>query len=116
VSETVEPSVNGALTSVRQLERALEAASTKRAASEARVEKARADASRLLASARAAAADVAAERRRIVLGAADVDAAEISRQADEQAVRLRADAAASRGLVVKAALALILPAADASEA
>ena len=116
MSETLEPSVNGALGSVRQLERALEATSTKRAASEARVEKAHADATRLLDSARADADIVAAERRRLVLGAADADAAEISCQADERAARVRADARAGRGGAVEATLALILPAVNASEA
>ena len=116
MSETLEPTVNGALGSVRQLEGALEATSTKRAASEDRVERARADASRLLVSARADADAVAAERRRIVLGAADADAAEISRQADERAARVRTDARAGRGGAVEAALGLILPAVDASEA
>ena len=115
MTETVDPPVDGALSSVRQLERALESTSAKRAAAEARVEKARADASLLLASARADVEAAAAERRRVVLGAADADAAEISRQADEQAARLRADAAASRDLVVKAVLALILPATGTKE-
>jgi vacuolar-type H+-ATPase subunit H len=108
--------VSGVLGSVRQLEDALEAVSTTRAASEARIEEARADASRLLADARDAAAAAVAERRRIVLGAAEDDAAEISRQGDERAARVRADARAVNDSIVEAALALILPTADDSEA
>jgi vacuolar-type H+-ATPase subunit H len=116
VSETREPSVNGVLGSVRQLEGTLEATSAARAASEARLEEARADASRLLAAARDDAAAAAAERRRVVLGAAEEDAAEISRQGEESAARLLADARAGSAAAVEAALALILPTAGTSEA
>jgi vacuolar-type H+-ATPase subunit H len=116
VSETREQSVNGALGSVRQLEGALEATSATRAASQARLEEARADASRLLAAARDDAAAAAAERRRVVLGAAEDDAAEISRQGKESAARLLADAWPGSAAAVEAALALILPAAGTGEA
>ena len=70
----------GALGSVRQLEGALEASSTARAAAEARLEAARSEASRLLAVAREDAVAAAAERRRSVLAAADDDAAAIHRR------------------------------------
>ena len=116
MSETREPSVNGALGSVRQLEGALEATSSTRAASEARLEEARADASRLLAAARDDAAAAAAERRRVVLGAAEDDAAEISRQGEERAARVLAGARSGSAAAVEAALALILPTAGTSEA
>ena len=115
MSETREPSVNGALGSVRQLEGTLEATSATRAASEARLEEARADASRLLAAARDDAAAAADERRRVVLGAAEDDAAEISGQGEELAARVLADAR-SGSAAVEAALALILPTAGTSEA
>ena len=78
MSEKREPGVNGVLGSVRQLEGALEATSTTRAASEARLGEARSEASRLLAAARDATAAAVAERRRVVLAAAEDDAAEIS--------------------------------------
>jgi hypothetical protein len=116
VTDTSESPVNGVLGSVRQLEAALEAVSTTRAASESRLEGARADAVRLLAAARDAAAAAVAERRRIVLGAEEDDAAEISRQGDERAARVRADARAGTDAAVEAALALILPTAPDSEA
>jgi vacuolar-type H+-ATPase subunit H len=116
VSEKREPYVNGALGSVRQLEGALEAASTTRAASEARLNEARSEASRLLAAARDEAAAAAAERRRVVLAAAEDDAAEIYRRGEESAARLRADARVSRNAAVEAALAIILPAGIKSEA
>jgi len=116
VSDMHEPSVNGVLGSVRQLEGALEAVSTARAASDLRLDEARADASRLLATARAAAAVAAAERRRIALAAMEDDAAEISRQGEERAARVLADARAGSAAAVEAALALILPARGESEA
>jgi len=116
VIETREPSVNGVLGSVRQLEEALEAVSTTRAASEVRLEEARADASRLLAAARDAPAAAAAERRRLALAAAEDDAAEISRQGEERAARVLADARAGSAAAVENALALILPTAGTSEA
>jgi vacuolar-type H+-ATPase subunit H len=116
VSETSEPSVNVVLSSVRQLEGALEATSTTRAASKARLEEARADASRLIAAARDDAATAAAERRRIVLAAAEDDAAEISRGGEERAARVRADAQAGSAAAVDAGLALILPTSGTSEA
>jgi vacuolar-type H+-ATPase subunit H len=116
VIETREPSANGVLGSVRQLEGALEAASTTRAASEARLEEARADASRLLAAARDDAAAAVAERRRLGLAAADDDVTEISRQGQERVARLLAGARAGSPAAVEAALALILPTAGTSEA
>ncbi len=116
MSETRDPSVNGVLGSVRQLEGALGATSATRAASEARLEEARAEASRRLAAARDDAAAAAAERRRVVLGAAEDDAAEISRHGKESAARLLADARAGSAAAVEAALALILPTAGTSEA
>jgi vacuolar-type H+-ATPase subunit H len=116
VSETREPSVNGVLGSVRQLEGALEASSATRAASEARLEEARAGAARRLAAARDDAAAAAAERRRVVLGAAEDDAAEISRQGEEGAARVLTDARAGSAAAVEAALDLILPAGGTSEA
>jgi hypothetical protein len=116
MSETREPSVNGVLGSVRQLEGALEATSATRAASEARLEEARTEASRRLAAARDAAAAAAAERRRVVLAAAEDDAAEISRQGEESAARLLADARPGSAAAVEAALALILPTAGTSKA
>jgi vacuolar-type H+-ATPase subunit H len=116
VTDTSEPPVNGVLGSVRQLEEALDAVSTTRAASEARLEEARADAAHVFDAARAAAAAAVAERRRFVLGAAEDDAAEISRQGDERAARVRSDARAVNDAAVEAALALILSTADDSEA
>lgn len=114
--ETSEPSVNGVLGSVRQLEGALDAASTARAASERRLEEARADASRLLATARSTAAAAVVERRRIGLAAVEDDVAEISRRGEERAARVLADARAGSAAAVDAALALILPADGTSEA
>jgi vacuolar-type H+-ATPase subunit H len=106
---------NGVLGSVRQLEGALEATATTRAASERRLEEARSAASSLLAAAREEAAAAAAERRRVTLAAAEDDAVEISRLGAETAARVRADARASCAAVVEAALALILPADGMSE-
>jgi vacuolar-type H+-ATPase subunit H len=106
---------NDVLGSVRQLEGALEAAATKRAASERRLEEARSAASRLLAAAREDAVAVAAERRRVAVAAADGDAVEIARLGDETAARVRADAQVICSKVVEAALALVLPADDESE-
>ena len=78
---------------------------------------ARSEASRLLAAAREDAAAAAAERRRVVLAAAEDDAAEISapgsRDARPASERTHGS---SRAAVVEAALALILPADDESEA
>ena len=108
-------SVTGALGSVRQLEGALEASATARAAAEAHLEAARAEASRLLAAATEDAAAAAAERRRVVLDAAEDDAAVIHRQGEERAARLRTDARARRQALVDEALALILPAGEESE-
>jgi hypothetical protein len=51
-----------------------------------------------------------------VLGAAEDDTAEISRQGKESAARVLADARPGSAAVVEAALALILPAASTSEA
>ena len=113
MSETPHTVVLG---SVRQLEGALEATATTRAASEHRLEEARSAASRLLAAAREDAVAAAAERRRVALAAADDDAVEISRRGAETAARVRADARVSCSRVVEAALALILPADDESEA
>lgn len=111
-----EPPDNSALGSVRQLEGALEAASTMRAESEARLEEARADAARLIAAARVAAATAVAERRRIALAAVEDDAAEISRQGEARAARVLVDARSAGATAVEAALALILPMADTGEA
>jgi vacuolar-type H+-ATPase subunit H len=116
VTDTSESSVDGVLGSVRKLEDALDAVSTARAASEARLAEARADAAHLLAAAWDAAAAAVAERRRIVVAAAEDDAAEISRQGDERAARVLADARDGRDAAVEAALALILPTAHDSEA
>ena len=104
------------LGSVRQLEGALEATATTRAASEKRLEAVRAAAAHLLASAREDAAAAAAERRRLALATAEEEAAEISRRGAETAARVRADARVSCAAVVEAALALILPADGVSEA
>jgi hypothetical protein len=109
VSEKRERNVNGVLGSVRQLEGALEATSTMRAASETRLSEARSEASRLLAAARSATAAAVAERRRIVLAAAEDDAVAISRQGEERAAHVRAGAQVSCAAVVEAALAQILP-------
>jgi hypothetical protein len=111
--ETV--SDTGALGSVRQLEGALEASATARAAAEARLEAARAEASRLLAAATEEAAAAAAERRRGVLDAAKDDAAVIHREGEERAARLRTEARSRRGALVDEALALILAAGQESE-
>ena len=107
---------NGALGSVRELEGALDATATTRAASEARLAEARSAAALLLAAAREDAAAAVAERRRVVLAAAEDEAAEISRRGAETAARVRADARVSCSNVVEAALALILPADGESEA
>lgn len=106
----------GALGSVRELEGALEATATTRAASERRVEEARSAASRLLAAAADDAAAAADERRRIVLAAAERDAREIAHDGAETAARVRADAETSCSAIVEAALALILPTHGKSEA
>lgn len=106
----------GALGSVRELEGALEATATTRAASEQRLREARTSAERLLASARDDAAAAADERRRMVLAAAEGDAQEIARDGERTAARIRADAEASCTAMVEAALALILPTRDESEA
>ena len=116
MSDMHESPVNGALGSVRQLEGALDAVSTTRAASKVRLEEARADASRLLVAARDDAAAAVAERRRVALAAAEEDAAEIARQGEERAARVLADARAGSAAAIEAALALILPAAGTSEA
>jgi vacuolar-type H+-ATPase subunit H len=104
-------SAGGVLGPVRELEEALAEVSKTRAASDARLEAARADAARLLDAAQDAAAVAVAERRRTVLGAAEDDATRISRQGDERAARVLADARAGMDAEVEAALALILPAA-----
>lgn len=115
MSEAPQAPLHDSLVSVRELEQALEQNSERRAASEARVEDARAAALRLLAAARADAATEAEERRRIVLGAADADADEISRQGDERAARARMAARAGSAATVEA-LRLILPDAGTKEA
>jgi hypothetical protein len=109
VSEKHELGINGVLGSVRQLEDALEATAAMRAASEARLIEARAEASRLLAAAREATTAAVAERRHVVLAAAEDDAVEISRQGEESATQVRAEAQVSCAAVVEAALAHILP-------
>jgi vacuolar-type H+-ATPase subunit H len=106
----------GALGSVRELEGALEATATTRAASERRLDEARARAARLLAAARDDAAAAGEERRRVVLAAAEDDAQEIARDGERTAAGIRVDAAASCTAMVEAALALILPTRDESEA
>ena len=111
-----EPSVDGVLGSVRQLEQTLETTATTRAASETRLREARSEASRRVAVAQDEAAATVAERRRVVFAAAEHDAAEISRGGAESASRVRADAQVSCAAVVEAALALIVPADGASEA
>jgi hypothetical protein len=115
VIENGGPQVDGALASVRQLERALKATAATRAASEQRLEGARAAALRLLAAARKDAAAAASERRRVVLAAAEDDAIEIARAGAESAARVKADAGARCAEVVEAALALILPTPGKSE-
>jgi hypothetical protein len=110
VSEKHERNVNGVLGSVRQLEDALESTSATRAASEARLIEARAGASRALVAARDATAAAVAERRRVVLAALEDEAAEICRQGEEGAARVRANAGISCAAVVDAALEHILPA------
>lgn len=112
MSENHEPAVAEALGSVRQLEGALEAAATTRAASDTRLAEARSAASRRLAAAREDAAAAAAVRRGVVLAAADDDAVEILRLGAETAARVRADARVSCPRVVEASLALILPVGD----
>jgi len=110
MSEEQQPPAAGTLGSVRQLEGALEARSAAREASEARLEEARGEASRVLAVAGSDADAAVAERRRVVLAAAEDDAAEIHRGGEERAARVRADARASRTALVEAALELLLPA------
>jgi hypothetical protein len=108
VSEKAEPGT-GVLGSVRQLEDALEATATMRAASDARLIEARSEASRLLAAGRDATAAAVAERRRVVLAATEDEAVEISRQGEESAGQVRAGAQVSCAAVVEAALAHVLP-------
>ena len=108
--------VTGALGSVRQLEGALEASATARAAAEKLLEAARTEAARLLALAAEDAASAVTERRRAVLDAADDDAAAIQREAEARAAQLRAQADERQEFLVEAALALILPAAAKDEA
>jgi vacuolar-type H+-ATPase subunit H len=103
------PSADGVLGSVRQLEQALEATATTKAASERRLAEARDEASRRIAAARDEAAAAAAERRRVALAAVDSEAAGIVRRGAETATGLRADADAARAGLVEVALALILP-------
>lgn len=110
MNEQREPDINGALGSVHQLEGALEATSTTRAESEARLIEARSGASRLLAAARDATAAAVAERRRVVLAAAEGDAVEISRQGEESVAHVRAEAQISCAAFIDAALTHILPA------
>lgn len=116
MSEQSEPSADGALGSVRELETALQAADETRVANETRLDEARSEASQLVAAAQAEADAAASERRRAVLAAAEDDVNEIHRQGEENAARLRADARRSRAATVEAALALILPTGDESEA
>jgi len=111
-----EPSAAGVLGSVRQLEQALESTATTRATSEGRLREARSEAARRVAAAQDEAAAAAAERRRVVLAAAEDDAAEITRRGAESATRVRADAEASCAAMVEAALSLILPVDERSEA
>jgi vacuolar-type H+-ATPase subunit H len=114
--DRVDGSVSGALGSVRQLEGALEASATARAAAESRVREARAEAARLLAEAREDSAAAAAERRRVVLDSAEEEAAAIQAEGEARAAGLRADARKRQEAAVEAALALILPAAGESGA
>jgi vacuolar-type H+-ATPase subunit H len=116
MSEEHEAPAAGVLGSVRQLEGALEATASTRAASDTRLADARAEASRLLDAARANTAAAAAERRHVVLAAAEDDAAAIRREGEETAARVRADAQGSRAEAVEAALAFVLPTLDESEA
>jgi vacuolar-type H+-ATPase subunit H len=99
---------NSALGSVRELEGALDARATTRAASEARLAEARSAAALLLAAAREDAVAAVAERRQVVLAAAEAEAAEISRRGAETAAHVQADARVSCSHVVEAALALVL--------
>jgi vacuolar-type H+-ATPase subunit H len=115
VSGDHDERVTGALGTVRQLEAALETGSAAREAAEARLQEARAEAARVLAATRDDAAAAAAERRRLVLGAAADEAAAIQREGEARATRLGATARERREAVVDAALAVILPAVDASE-
>ena len=106
----------GALGSVRELEGALDATATTRAASERRLEEARSAAERLLAAARDNAAAAGVERCRVGMAGGEDEANEIARGGEGGAARVRADAAASCTAAVEAALALILPARGKSEA
>jgi vacuolar-type H+-ATPase subunit H len=102
---------SGTLGSIRQLEEALEARSHANVAAETRLEAARTEASRILASAREEAAAAVAQRRRQALDAAADDVAAIGRAAEETAARVRRDARQHRSATVDAAVTLVLPAA-----
>ncbi len=108
-------SATGPLDSVRQLEQALESSATARTAADERLEAARSEAVRLLSAARQTADATAAERRRLALASADEDAAAIRRAGEARVEQLRADAGATREVLVEAALALILPAGEKGE-
>ena len=101
----------GTLESIRQLEEALEAGSRAHVAADARLEAARMEASRILASAREEAGAAVATRRRHVLDAAEADAAAIRRGGEETAAGLRSAARQHRSATVDAAVALVLPSA-----
>ena len=109
-------SVSVALGSVRRLEGALEASSAERAAAESRLQAARSEASRVLATARKDAAAEVAARRRLVLDSVEKDAAGIQREGEERATHLRARARRGRQAMVDAAITLILPTSHEPEA
>jgi vacuolar-type H+-ATPase subunit H len=117
VSEDRRPDeATGAVGAVRRLEAAIDASSAARSAAEERLNSARSEASRLLTAAAEDAAAAAEKRRRSVLAAADAEAAAIHREAEARVVELRADTGANREAAVEAALALVLPAGEESEA
>jgi vacuolar-type H+-ATPase subunit H len=105
----------GSLGSVRQLEAALEGSSTARAAAETRLREARSEAARLITTAKDEIAGAVLERRRSVLDAANDEVAEIHREGEAAAARLRVDARKSCEAMVAAALRVILPVTDEAE-
>jgi hypothetical protein len=110
VSTELERDVeSGALGSVRELEDALEATSKAKTEAESRLREAGAEASRILADARASAESEAAERRELVLAAVDADVAEIHRRGEERSIDVRERAQESRESALDLALAYLVP-------
>ena len=100
---------NGALSSVLELERALETAQSTAVDVQARLEDARREADAVLVAARENAARRAAQRQRELATTAEAEATAAAEAADAAAAELRSRAAEVEEAFVAAALRIVLP-------